>query len=77
MKFPIDGLICDAREDVSVLAAGAVIAVKLQIPLFWLRVPKGHGTNKSIEGDLEVLKKCKRLFVLNPISLAELKVEGS
>ena len=63
MNEHIDGIICN-EDDVVVCA---LIADKLNIPMFYRRnKTKGWGKRKSIEGDLSELKKCKKLYNIEP-----------
>ena len=57
----VDGIICSENS----IVVCAMMADKLNIPMFYERdKQKKYGQKNKIEGDLEVMKKCKNLFYL-------------
>jgi len=64
----LDGIIADARNDLNSIAYAITIADKLNIPFWYIRKQKEHGTRKEIEGDIVLLgrmiKQKKDIYVL-------------
>lgn len=68
----IGGVIADVRNNGhECLILASQIAWREKVPLWYIREPKKHGLQRSIEGDLDVLEKTEDIILITKYDKAE------